>query len=117
MTLSVKQIKIIRLSARVLSAAVILIGLPFYFGYGNPLPFLNPDYTLWDNTWLTIFPLMFTGLALGWRFEKTGGWMIVFPVTVGLILGIVMHKEIILHMLIPLIAGILHLVTGYNLKK
>jgi hypothetical protein len=30
-----------------------IFALPFYFGYGNPLPFINQDYTLWDNYWLT----------------------------------------------------------------
>jgi hypothetical protein len=46
MRLNGKQLKIVRWSARIIALAVILLVLPFYFGYGNPLPFINPDYSL-----------------------------------------------------------------------
>ncbi|HYE83080.1 MAG TPA: hypothetical protein VEG39_13060 [Clostridia bacterium] len=114
MKLNRKQLKIMRWSARILALAVILFGLPFYFGYGNPLPFINPDYKLWDNLWLTIFPLMFIGLGLGWKFEKIGGFLITVPIAIGLIAGLVMKKELITHMLVPFIVGMMYLIIGYR---
>ena len=114
MRLDTKQLKIVQWTARILSLAVLLFGLPFYFGYGNPLPFINPAYTLWDNAWLCVFPLMFVGLALGWRFEKMGGYLVVVPVCAGLALGLVTEAELVYHMLVPLIPGVLFLVAGYS---
>ncbi len=89
-------------------------GLPFYFGYGNPLPFVDPEYSLWDNLSLTVFPLMFIGLGLGWKYEKLGGYFIVVPVAVLLIAGTIIHSELITFMLVPLIVGILYLILGYR---
>lgn len=114
MKLKSEQIKIIKWTARISALAVIVLGLPFYFGYGNPLPFIDPEYTLWDNLWLTIFPLMFIGLGLGWKFEKIGGFLITIPIFIGLILGLVMEGELITFMLIPFISGILYLIVGYK---
>lgn len=109
-----KQTKIIRWSARILSLAIILFGLPFYFGYGNPLPFINPDYTSWDNLWLSIFPLMFIGLGLGWKWEKAGGLLVTIPLAIGLLAGVIMERELVFHMLVPLLAGVLYLVISRN---
>lgn len=106
-----KKNKTIKWSARILALIILLFGLPFYFGYGNPLPFINPDYTLWDNIWLTIFPIMFIGLATGWRYPKIGGYLIVIPLTLGLIAGLIIEKELVSFMLIPLFVGILYLNT------
>ena len=92
---------------------ILLFGLPFYFGYGNPLPFINPGYTLWDNVWLSIFPLMFIGLGLGWRYEKIGGYLVTVPILIGLLLGLIVEAELVFHMLIPLLAGVLYLIVGY----
>ncbi|MFH1642385.1 MAG: hypothetical protein ABIC04_05815 [Nanoarchaeota archaeon] len=91
-----------------------LFGLPFYFGYGNPLPFINPEYNLWDNVWLTIFPLMFLGLGLGWKYEKTGGYLVTVPLILGLLFGLIIEKELIWFMLFPLISGISYLIIGYQ---
>lgn len=76
-----------------MAATIILFGLPFYFGYGNPLAFINSDYSMCDKTWLIVFPLMFIGLAIGWKIPKVGG----LP----------------MHMLVPFIVGILYLIIGY----
>lgn len=108
-----KQLKTIRFAARGIAILAILFGLPFYFGYGNPLPFLDPNYTLWDNVWLSIFPLMFLGLALGWKYEKLGGYLVTVPLTGGVLFGIISEGELITHMLVPLLAGIGYLVAGY----
>ncbi len=114
MELSPKKLKTFRWIARSISLAVICFGLPFYFGYGNPLPFINPKYSAWDNMWLSIFPLMFLGLILGWKYEKAGGYLVCVPLTAGLLLGLLMQGELVVHMLIPLAAGLLYLLAGHQ---
>ncbi|MCF8032276.1 MAG: hypothetical protein K9K66_03425 [Desulfarculaceae bacterium] len=114
MMLSPKQVKIVRWAARILSLAILAFGLPFYFGYGNPLPFIDHTYSFLDNTWLSIFPLMFIGLALGWKFEKTGGWLVVLPIFIGMVMCLVLECELVGHMLVPLAAGVLYLIAGYG---
>jgi hypothetical protein len=107
--------KIIKWTARILAILLLLFGLPFYFGYGNPLPFINPDYTLHDNLWLTIFPLMFIGLALGWKNEKIGGYLTVIPLLTGFIVSIlIIRTDFTPFMLIPFTVGILYLIVGYK---
>ncbi|MBN2363457.1 hypothetical protein JXL83_04925 [candidate division WOR-3 bacterium] len=107
-----KKHNIIKWTARILAALIIIFGLPFYFGYGNPLPFINPDYTLWDNTWLTVFPLMFIGLALGWKFEIIGGLFVTIPIFIGYIIGIIARQGFSIHMAIPFLVGVLYLTSG-----
>ncbi|MBN2096704.1 hypothetical protein JW752_04930 [Candidatus Peregrinibacteria bacterium] len=109
-----KQLKITKWSARIIALAVILFGLPFYFGYGNPLPFINPDYTWGDNAVLTLYPLIFIGLGLGWKYEKIGGYLVTVPITIGLVLGLTTGAGFSINMLVPLIAGVLYLVAGYK---
>ena len=98
---------------RIVATALIVFGLPFYFGYGNPLPFINPEYSIYDNTWLTVFPIMFIGLAIGWKWPKVGGLLITIPILFGLILGIIVRGGMPTHMVIPFIVGVLYIVTGY----
>lgn len=118
MKISKKQLKIMKWTARITALAVLLLGLPFYFGYGNPLPFANPENEIFDNIWLSTFPLMFIGLGLGLKWEKIGGYMIVIPLTIAFILGFGLLREGLPGpMFIPMIVGILYLVVGYNNKK
>ena len=117
MKLTKKQQQVLKWTTRILALAILLFGLPFYFGYGNPLPFLNPDYTVWDNTWLTVFPLMFLGLALGWKYEKAGGYLIVIPLMVAFIIGLIVEGELVVHMLVPFAIGLLYLLSGYLQHK
>ena len=98
---------------RIVATAIIVFGLPFYFGYGNPLPFINPEYSIYDNTWLTVFPIMFIGLAIGWKWPKVGGLLITIPILFGLILGVIVRGGMPIHMVIPFIVGVLYIVTGY----
>jgi hypothetical protein len=114
MKLSKKRNTQIKWTARILSLAILIFGLPFYFGYGNPLPFINPDYSVWDNIWLTVFPFMFVGLALGWKFEKFGGYLVTVPIVIGFFLGLIVEKDLSIHMFVPLIAGTLYLFSGYS---
>lgn len=64
MELEKRKYQFLKWISRVLATAIIAFGLPFYFGYGNPLPFMNPDYSVYDNIWLVIFPLMVIRLRL-----------------------------------------------------
>ena len=114
MKLTEAQSKTIKWSGKITALVILLFGLPFYFGYGNPLPFLNPEYSAWDNTWLTVFPLMFLGLIIGLKYEKIGGYLVVTPVVIGIILGMIFEEEFVIHMLLPLIPGILYLISGYT---
>jgi len=109
-----KDMKIMRWVARIVALFTLVLGLLFYFGYGNPLPFANPDYSLWDNTVLTMYPLIFIGLALGWKYEKTGGYLVTIPIIVGLWLGLTTEANFTMNMLFSLIPGILYLVVGYK---
>jgi len=109
-----KKLKTIKWTARIIALLILVGGLPFYFGYGNPLPFINPEYTLLDNLWLSIFPLMFIGLLLGWKYEKIGGYLIAIPLGLGFIMSPIIEKGISVHMVFPLIVGILYLIVGYK---
>ncbi|MDP1709576.1 MAG: hypothetical protein Q8L21_01680 [Candidatus Komeilibacteria bacterium] len=112
-----KQQKIIKWSARIIALVIILFGLPFYFGYGNPLPFINPDYSIWKNIILMMNPLIFIGLALGWKYEKISGYLIIFALVAGLSIGITTKTGFSINMIIAIIPGILYLLTGYNKAK
>jgi len=100
-----------------LALCILFFALPFYFGYGNPLPFINPNYSLWENIALGLTPLIFIGLVLGWKHPKIGGWLIVLPIIIGLIVGILTRANLSLNLAFPLIPGILFLINGYNKKS
>ena len=117
MELEKRRYQLLKWITRILATAIIVFGLLFYFGYGNPLPFINPEYSIWDNTWLTVFPIMFVGLAVGWKWPKVGGLLITIPILLGFILGIITRGGISAHMFIPFIVGILYIVTGYTKVK
>lgn len=117
MKISDKQVNVLRWAVRIVGLVVLVFALPFYFGYGNPLPFVNPDYTVFDNVWLSAFPLILLGLALGWKWEKVGGWMIVAPIVVGTVVTIFTIREFIPGpMYFPLVVGGLYLFLGYRKK-
>jgi len=110
--------KIIKWTARIIALCVLLFALPFYFGYGNPLPFANPDYSLWENVALAMMPLAFIGLALGWKYPKAGGWLIVAAVATGFAVGFLTEANLSANLAVPLIPGILYLIDGYkNTRK
>ncbi|MBN2532044.1 MAG: hypothetical protein JXB88_04085 [Spirochaetales bacterium] len=105
--------KIIKWTARIIALLTILFSLPFYFGYGNPLPFINPDYSLLENIVKTISLLIFIGLALGWKYHKLGGFIIIILIAIGLLLKLTVKAEFSINMVFSLIPGILYLITGY----
>jgi len=109
-----KKLKIIKWTVKIIALLIVVGGLPFYFGYGNPLPFINPEYTFYDNLWLTVFPLMFIGLALGWKYEKIGGYLLITSSLIGLITLVIAGKGSGTQMLASLLVGILYLIVGYK---
>ena len=112
-----KKLQILKWVTRILAAVIVIFGLPFYFGYGNPLPFIKPEYSIWDNTWLSIFPIMFIGLGLGWKFETIGGFLVSIPILIGFIIGLIVETNIPLHMIIPFFIGVLYLYIGYTKNR
>lgn len=107
--------KYIRWTARAIAVFCIVFGLPFYFGYGNPLPFINPDYTFFDNLWLSCFPVIFIGLAVGLKYEKIGGYLVTVPIVLATLIGfIVLREGLPGPMFVPLIVGFLYLILGYK---
>jgi hypothetical protein len=109
--------KAIKWTARILALCILIFALPFYFGYGNPLPFAKPGYSLWENVALAMMPLVFIGLALGWKYPKVGGWFIIISIAIGLVVGLLTEANLSINLAVPLIPGILYLVDGYNRKK
>ncbi|MDD3711581.1 MAG: hypothetical protein PHP37_03220 [Patescibacteria group bacterium] len=108
--------RIIKWIARIIALILLIFGLLFYFGYGNPLPFVNPDYSLWENVALFMMPIIFIGLALGWKYEKIGAYLIIIPMLIVFLGGVAVHSNFSSNMLLPLIPGILYLIVGYKKK-
>lgn len=106
--------KTIKWITRIVALLILGFGLLFYFGYGNPLPFAKADYSLWENVALAIMPLVFIGLALGWKYPKVGGWLIIISIAIGLIVGLLTEANISVNLAVPLIPGILYLIDGYK---
>jgi len=109
-----KQLNILKWFARIVSLVILLLGLPFYFGYGNPLPFADPDYSLWKNIVLVMYPLIFIGLALGWKYEKIGGYLVIVPTITGFLVKMLTQANFSTNMLFALIPGVLYLAVEYQ---
>ena len=108
-----KSLKAIKWTARILALAILIFLVPFYFGYGNPLPFAA-DYTFIENLWLTIVPIMMISLAIGWKWPKPAGYIITISIVIGLIAALILEKEFLWPTLVPLAVGVLYLITAYK---
>lgn len=106
--------KTIKWTSRILALCILIFALPFYFGYGNPLPFAKSDYSLWENVALAMVPLVLIGLALGWRYPKIAGWLIIMSIAIGLIVGFLTRANLSINLVVPLVPGILYLIDGYK---
>jgi len=106
--------KTIKWVARILALCILIFALPFYFGYGNPLPFAKSDYSLWENVALSMMPLVFIGLALGWKYPKVAGWLIVIAIAIGFIVGLLTEANLSINLAVSIIPGILYLIDGYK---
>jgi hypothetical protein len=109
-----RKLNIIKWIARIFSLLILIVGVPLYCGYGNPLPFASSEYNFFDNLWRAVFPLMFVGLILGWKYEKIGGYLIIIGILTRFIVSIIVEEGISPHLVIPLIVGILYLIVGYK---
>lgn len=101
--------------ARISASIIVLLGIPFYLGYGNPLPFIDTSYAFIDNLWLCLFPIVFIGLVIGWVNEKLGGTLIIFAVLAGVLMLFLFDKQLTMNIILPFIVGILYVVSA--LKK
>jgi hypothetical protein len=110
-------VRVIKWLARILALCILIFALPFYFGYGNPLPFVNPNYSLWENVALMMMPLVFISLIIGWKYPKAGGWFIVIFIVVGFVVGLLTKANFSVNLTIPIIPGILYLIDGYRTKN
>lgn len=106
--------KIIKWTARISALCILIFALPFYFGYGNPLPFAKPDYSLWENVALSMMPLVFVSLALGWKYPKVSGLVIISSGIVGFAVGFLTKANLSINLAVPIIPGILYLLGGYG---
>lgn len=106
--------KTIKWIARIFALAILIFALPFYFSYGNPLPFAKQNYSLWENVSLSMMPIIFVGLALGWKYSKVAGWIIVIAIAVIFIMGFSTKSNLSFNLAIPIIPGILYLIDGYK---
>ena len=109
--------KIIKWAGRMVALCVLIFALPFYFGYGNPLPFAKPDYSLWENVALSMMPLVFVGLVLGWKYPKAGGWLVTISVATGFVVGFLTNANLSANLAVPFIPGILYLIDGYKKQQ
>ena len=101
---------------KVVALVLIVLGIPFYLGYGNPLPFIDSKYSAFENLWLTIFALSFIGLALGWRFEKLAGYWLVLVLGLGFVISLFLEGGFPPIMLFPFVVGLMYLGVGYKGK-
>ncbi len=106
--------ELIKWTTRILSIFIILFGLSFYFGYGNPLPFRSSNFSLLENIWLTLFPIIFINLGIGLKYPKVSGYILTITIILAQILTLILEKEIIFHMLLPLVVGILNLILAHK---
>jgi prepilin-type N-terminal cleavage/methylation domain-containing protein len=112
------DIKKLSKATKIAASFIAVFGILFYFGYGNPLPFLNPEYTFFDNLWLFIFPLIFIGLITGLHYERIGGFLVSIPVLTGIVLSLVVSGRLpSIQIFFVLLIGVLYLFIYYNKKN
>ncbi len=102
---------------RIAGAILFGVGLAFYMGYGNPLPFQNPEYGFWENIWLMVIPIALVGLLIGVFLPRVGGYIVAVPITLAMLLQFVAEEEMPYPMLIPLMMGMVYLFFGYRRKN
>ena len=102
---------------RIVGAILFGVGVAFYMGYGNPLPFQNPEYGFWENIWLMVIPIVLAGLLMGVFLPRVGGYIVAVPITLAMLLQFVAEEEMPYPMLIPLMMGMAYLFFGYRRKS
>ncbi len=109
------HLRIVRWIARISAGMIFLFVTPFYVGYGFPMP--NATLSWLENLWLIIIPFFLIGLLLGWKWERVGGFMISIPVLSGFIAALFIREDPSWVMAVPLIPGVLYLISAYSPVK
>ncbi len=110
--MSKKTFNLIKWSARITSLLIFLFIFPFYIGYGLPLP--HSSMSIFEITWLIILPIFLISLLIGWKWPKIAGFLIIISILFGFIVGLFFSQNPNLIMALPLIPGILYLISAYN---
>ncbi len=97
---------------KILATILFILIIPFYFGYGLPIPNLNLSFV--ENLWLTIFPVFISGLLIGWKWEKLAGYMITIPILIGVVSTFCINEDPSIALILPFTVGIMYLVCGYK---
>ena len=103
--------------ARILGLCILVVALPFYFGYGNPLPFFFFFYSVWENVALTLLPVILLSLALGWRYPKVAAYIILLSLFLVFIVGVFSKAQMSANLFIPFLPGIFYLLAGQKKNK
>jgi hypothetical protein len=107
-----KTLNIIRWTARGMATLFLIAFLPFYFGYGLPLP--SSEMSFFENVWMLIMPLFIIGLAIGWKWEKTAGYLITLPIFAGFTISVITAQYPTFVFIFPFITGLLFLIYAYK---
>jgi hypothetical protein len=111
-----RDIKVLQWASLVLSVIILGIGIPFYLGYGSPIPFTQNEYTFFDNMWLIVMPIVFLFTFIGLKRKRVSGIILISVTIIAQILSIMIEKDVILVMLMPILLGVLNLWI-YNAKQ
>lgn len=110
-----KTLNIIKWTARISGISFLIVFLPFYFGYGLPVP--SSEMSFFENAWLVIMPFFIIGLLIGWKWEKIAGFLITIPIFAGYSISLITFKSPTFVFLVPFVTGILYLIYSYKKKS
>jgi hypothetical protein len=108
-----RDIKVLQWASLVLSVIILGIGIPFYLGYGSPIPFTQNEYTFFDNMWLIVMPIVFLFTFIGLKWKRISGIILILFTVIVQILSIIIVRDAILVMLVPILLGVLNLWVYY----
>lgn len=103
--------RVLQYSSLICSLVILGFGLPFYLGYGNPIPFTQNDYTFTDNMWLIVMPVVFILVILGFKWKKVTGLLLFVIVFIAQFMSLIINGEIVLVMMLPIILGVLNILN------
>lgn len=104
-----KVIKVLQFTSLVLSVLLLGFGIPFYLGYGHPIPFTQSEYTFFDNMWLIVMPIIFLFTIIGLKWKRVSGIILISLTIIAQMLSIRIEGDVILVMLVPILIGVLNL--------
>lgn len=118
MDISKKQMCVFKWVVKIFSVFVLLLSCFFYFFFGNPFLFsfkdVPKDMLLYAVFWLIGAPIMFIGQVVGLKWEKIGGFLIVIPISIYMVISFLFRQPFVSLLYFPLIIGFCYLYFGYN---